>query len=744
MSQTDSRSSVRDVMATFGARAFGSQDVFTRHGLETELELVHLAEGRALYEQGDPGDSVYILLQGHLGVRLQKADGSEMVIGEESEPGMSVGEIALLTGQPRLVTVFAMTEAELVRLPKEGFDRLADEYPQEVAEFTHTVMMPRWQRVQLALVLTDLFGELDAAALLDLQTELEWQQLERREVLFQRGDPGDAMYVVVNGRLRVVATRRDGSERVVGEVGPGEVVGEFALLTGETHTSTVYAIRETDVFKLTQPVFAHLLDRYPQVMMQITRVIIQRQRQSLRLTRAEQTRSLTLALVPADPSVPLAEFAQHLAESLEPFGPVLQLDSTRLDDLYGKEGTAEITLDEPMSLVLAGWMSEQETRYGYILYVADPAWTSWTERCVCQADRILIVGQSHADPRPGPVESAIDSTGATARRELVLLHPADTIRPSGTASWLGQRQVLAHHHIRRNDDAHYQSLARRLTGQAIGLVLSGGAARGFAHLGVFRALEELGIPVDRVGGTSMGALMGAGYAMGRSYVEMLKLAEKLANPKQLFDYTLPYASLMASKKVTNVMMEVFEDLYIEDLWRPFFCVSSNLTQAEPVLHQTGLLWKSVRASIAIPGVFSPILHEGDVLVDGGAMNNFPVDIMRDLCGRGTVIGVNVSPPKEMAKAYEFGPSISGWQVLWSRINPFARRIHVPNLAANLVRTLEVDSVYLLKSTQSLADLLIQPDVKQFASLDFAAYESISEIGYEVGREQLAQWQAQQA
>jgi predicted acylesterase/phospholipase RssA/CRP-like cAMP-binding protein len=743
MSQTDLGSSARDLMAAFGAKAFGSPEVFARHGLETELETVHLAPGEALYEQGEPGDSMYLLLQGHLAVRLRKADGSEMIIAEESEPGMSVGEMALLTGQPRLVTVYAVTDAELIRLPKEGFDRLAEAYPQAVAKFAHTVMMPRWQRVQLALVLTDLFGELDAAALLDLQAELEWQQLERREVLFQRGDPGDAMYFVVNGRLRVVATRRDGSERVVGEVGPGEVVGEFALLTGETHTSTVYAIRETDVFKLAQPVFTKLLDRYPQAMMQIARVIIRRQRRSLRLTRAEQSRSLTLALVPADPEVPLGEFAHHLAESLEHFGPVLQLDSTRLDDLYGKEGTAAITLDEPMSLVLAGWMSEQETRYGYILYVADPAWTSWTERCVCQADRILIVGRSDADPRPGSVESAIDSTGATASRELVLLHPADTVRPADTARWLGERRVLAHHHIRRNDEAHYQSLARRLTGQAIGLVLSGGAARGFAHLGVFRALEELGIPVDRVGGTSMGALMGAGYAMGRSYAEMFQLAERLANPRQLFDYTLPYASLMASKKVTNVTMEVFEDLYIEDLWRPYFCGSSNLTQAEPVLHETGLLWKSVRASIAIPGVFSPILHEGDVLVDGGAMNNFPVDIMRDLCEGGTVIGVNVSPPKEMTEAYEFGTSISGWQVLWSRINPFARQIHVPNLAANLVRTLEVDSVYLLKSTQSLADLLIQPDVKGFASLDFAAYEPISEIGYQTAREQLAQWQAQQ-
>jgi predicted acylesterase/phospholipase RssA len=529
----------------------------------------------------------------------------------------------------------------------------------------------------------------------------------------------------------------------VGEVGSGEIVGEYSILTGETHSVTAYAIRETNIVELTQPVFARLLERYPQVMMQITRTIIKRQRSSLQISPAERTRALTLALIPANPEVQLAEFAHQLAQKLADFGRILLLDSTRLDDIYGKEGAAQTPLTDPTHPVLAGWMSEQETRYRYILYVADASWSSWTRRCVHQADRILIVAQPDADPTPGAIETAIQSPGATARVELVLLHPANTTRPTGTSKWLAQRQAYAHHHVRINEDAHYQRLARRLTGRTIGLVLSGGAARGFAHLGVFRALEELGIPIDRVGGTSMGALLGAGFAMGQSYKDLFKLAQMFANPRQLFDYTLPLASLMATKKITNVTIEVFEGLHIEDLWRPFFCVSTNLTQAEPVLHQTGLLWKGVRASIAIPGVFAPILHEGDVLVDGGAMNNFPVDIMHELCEGGTVIGVNVSPPEEMAQAYQFGASISGWQVLWSRINPFAERMRVPALAANLIRAVRINSIYQIKTKESLADLLIQPDVKHFASLDFAAYEPITEIGYQAARKQLALWQDQQ-
>jgi predicted acylesterase/phospholipase RssA len=224
---------------------------------------------------------------------------------------------------------------------------------------------------------------------------------------------------------------------------------------------------------------------------------------------------------------------------------------------------------------------------------------------------------------------------------------------------------------------------------------------------------------------------------------MIRLAERLANPKQLFDYTLPYASVMASRKLTRVTKEIYEELHIEDMWRPFFCVSANLTQAEPVLHQTGPLWRSVRASVAIPGIFSPILHGEDVLVDGGTMNNFPVDIMQDLCEGGAVIGVSVSPPREMATGYEFDTSISGWQVLWSRINPFVQRVQVPNLAANLIRALEINSIHQNKSMLEVADLLIEPDVTRFASLDFAAYEAIAEVGYQAARERLAEWQDRQ-
>jgi NTE family protein len=399
-------------------------------------------------------------------------------------------------------------------------------------------------------VLTDLFGELDADGLRDLQAELQWMQLSPGEALFHLGDPGESMYLVVSGRLRVAIPLPDGGERLLGEVAPGETVGELALLTGEPRSATAVAIRETNLVRLDQAVFDRLLERHPQAMMRLTRLIVQRQQRGLRLSPGQSTQALALALVPAGPQAPLAEFAQGLAESLSAFGPVLFLDSTRLDQAFGKEGAAQAAPDDPTGLALSGWLGEQEMRSSSILYVAEPTWSAWSRRCVRQADRLLIVARGGSDPTPGPVEDAMSALDLKVRTELVLLHPPHVSRPHHTSQWLAPRQLHAHHHLRQNDTAHYRRLARALTGQSVGMVLSGDGARGFAHVGVLRALEELGIEIDRTGGTSMGALIGAAYARRMSHGDMISLAQELANPRQLFDYTLPFVSLMATEKIT--------------------------------------------------------------------------------------------------------------------------------------------------------------------------------------------------
>jgi predicted acylesterase/phospholipase RssA len=266
------------------------------------------------------------------------------------------------------------------------------------------------------------------------------------------------------------------------------------------------------------------------------------------------------------------------------------------------------------------------------------------------------------------------------------------------------------------------------------MVLSGGAARGLAHIGVARALEEAGQPVDVIGGTSMGSLIGGMWARELTPAQGMELAARLANAEALLDRTFPYASVMASRKVTAVTQELFGTRLIEDLWRPFFCVSTNISTAAPMVHERGPLWRAVRASIALPGVFSPILNDqSEILVDGGVMNNFPVDIMAGRYELGCIIASNVSPHRQKPYPYPFGESVSGWRVLWSRINPLAKPIRVPSLVGTMLRTMEVNSLYHRRAAEQLADVLIEPDVRDVNFLDFAAYRDLEQRGYDAAR-----------
>jgi predicted acylesterase/phospholipase RssA/CRP-like cAMP-binding protein len=727
---------------------FKELDEGTLAGLERELDRVRLARGEVLLCQGDPGEALYILIRGRLGVKIGNPDGTDTEV-DELEPGVSVGDMELLTGRACVATVYALEDAELVRFSRSGFERLTEEQPQAVAEFAQT-LRPRFQRAQLAGILSALLGELDVQAIHDLQSRLEWLHLRSGTILFDQGDAvvaDDAMYIVVQGRLRFVARGPDGGPTMVGEASSGDSIGEFALVTGEARTATVYAVRDTDVVRISRPLFEHLLAHYPQMMRRIAQVIIRREQRLTRAPSGESTTALALVLVPAGPDVPLAAFGRRLADTLAAFGPTLYLDAEGFDRAYGKAGMSQTAEDHPANLVLMAWLGEREREFQYILYEADRTWSPWAQRCLRQADTVLLVGRAGGDPTPGVVERARTDTRACAspRTELVLLHPDHTVRPAGTREWLQCHTVSAHHHVRLGVAQDVERLVRRLTGRALGLVLSGGGARGFGHIGAIRALEEAGLQVDLVGGTSMGALVGGAYALGYDHEGMHDLAVRFGSPKALFDYTLPLVSFMKTGKVTRLLERIAQDAQIEDLWRPFFCVSCNLSRSEQVVHRAGPVWQCIRASLAIPGVFAPLLQDGNLLVDGGMINNLPIDVMRALCPGGTVIGVDVgaastaSPAQGKEEAYKFGPSVSGWRVLWSRVNPLIPRIRVPSILGSLMHATQVNSCSRLAATQHLADLVVSLPVESFGMLDFAAHEAIIERGYQATRQALEGW-----
>jgi len=734
--------SVTDLHATLAANSLLSDLGHAEDAVATLAPgRIRLAASETLFRQGDPGDALYVILSGRLAVRMTGAEGTETVVAELTAPAC-VGELALLTEQARGATVYALEDAELARYAREDFRRLAERRPELIAALTRSVL-PRLRHAQLAEVLASLFGELDAPALGELQAALSWQHLAAGEVLFRQGDPGDALYIVINGRLSATVADDHGRATPVGEVRRGETVGEVGLLTVSPRSATVTAARDTDVVRLSQTTFEQLHVQYPRVMIQLSRIIARRTRRLIGSDGSAAGRSTTFAVLPISPSAPLNDFTRRLTAALAAHGSVRQVDSADIDRAFGPSGGAQIADDAPMNVALVGWLSQQEAEHCSVVYQAGSSWSAWTQRCLRQADRIVLLGAASDAPAVGAVEEQLWRSGVHARVELVLVQHDDCAQPSGTMAWLTRRPVQAHHHLRMGNDQDWRRLARRLTGRTTGLVLGGGAARGYAHVGVSRALEEAGVEIDLIGGTSIGALAAGLLALGVAPPRMADLAGSFSARRKLFDLTLPLVSFLASARVTAILRMLCGEVQIEDLWRPFFCVSSNLTRAEPLVHTTGPLWRALRASMAIPGMFAPVLHEGAVLVDGGVLNNLPLDLMRERCEDGVVIGSNVTPLSEQPHGYQFDAAVSGWQVLLHMVNPFGRRIVAPSLFDTLMRTVEVNLAQRLKTPafRQLADVLIEPRVNGFSMLDFPAYAQIIEIGYRAAQPHIPAIQA---
>ncbi len=576
---------------------------------------------------------------------------------------------------------------------------------------------------------------------------VSWTMLEGGDVLFRPGDPGDALYIVINGRLRLARDDGHGST-VVAEVGRGEVLGETDVLTGDPRSLHAFAVRDTELLVIPQDVLLGMAQRDPNVMLRINHDLVARMREQITSTRPTRAPLATIALVPLG-GVDLATFARALEAELARLGNTALISYQRIHRQISTDGR-DLDIDGPE---LLGWLHEYESTHRYVVYQADVAEPEWTERCIRQADRVVLVADGAASPERHAIEDWIAERPVPPVQNLVLLYDDATARPKGAAAWLDRREVQIHALVRRGDGDHMGRLARRLTGNAVGLALGGGGARGYAHLGVLRALEAGGVPVDVIGGTSMGALLGAGIALDRDSAELTQRALTIASRRQqLIDFTFPFAAATTGGKVTRLLQNECGDALIEDLWRPYFCMATNLTRAESQVIERGLAWEAVRASIAIPGLYPPFLQHGrDVLVDGGVMNGLPADVMRARPDVGTVIAVNVTPPRAVDD-YQFPPIMSGWRLafefLRGKILPAraASRLRPPSIMETLVRATEVNtaSQRSVQFYQEQSDLLITPPVDGLGITDFAQCAALVEMGYEATREPLAAWLATDA
>jgi predicted acylesterase/phospholipase RssA len=599
----------------------------------------------------------------------------------------------------------------------------------------------RRRRFELVVNLLHLFEGLDSEVLEELVPNVEWISLPSGETLFRQGDAADATYFVISGRLRVVAEKPEGP-RVLNEVGPGESVGEMALLTDDERSATVYAVRDAQLARLDEATFRRFVERHPRAMKRITEFVVRRLRFQSGRGAPDRAGLATIAVVPAGPGTPVASFAAGLASALAQHDSTSHVNRLRIDDALGRPRVGELPDEDPDAMRLVQWMNEHEAAYRYVVYEADPRWTGWSERSIRHGDHVLVVADAHGDPALGENEVRMRERaleGRAPEQSLVLLWRAGSSGPSNTARWLEPRDLVSHHHVRGAQPGDLARLARVLTGNAVGLVLGGGGARGFAHIGVLRALAELEVPVDLVGGTSIGAIIAGLVAMGLGPAEVGELARTQFS--SIFDPTLPIVSLLAGRRIGTRISDAFGAVGIEDLATPFFCVSTNLTQATEVVHRRGPLATAVRASISLPGILPPVASGGDLLVDGGLTNNLPIDIMRDAVAGGRVVAVDVSPEVDLHGGEESGYEISGWRILWQRLNPFRVSAPPTYILDLLTRSSLIASIIAEreKHARAAASLYLKIPADDVKLLAFGAIDAIAARGYETTRDAVASW-----
>ncbi len=542
-------------------------------------------------------------------------------------------------------------------------------------------------------------GALKAAA-----KQVEWFSLPGGRALFHPGEVADSIYFLRSGVLGVFNAGADGKPEFVGHIRTGEPVGEMAFLGGAPHTASVFAMRDSEIVRLPRAGFEKLIKRHPTLMRSLAQMMVTRMRLNRREAFGARSEPKVFALLATSPTINCQHIAGQLADALGQLG--------RSSVIVGPEAE-----DSPSE-----WFDQLEQSHDVVLLHAPVADTHWFRLCLRQADRLWILARP--DARPSEPLLPPDRSPARMFRliDVILLHNQGERAVSDGCDWkraANAERVFHWHQGSKNDVA---SIARTAAGRSVGLVLSGGGARCYAHIGAIRALNEAGITIDFAGGTSMGGIIAAGLALGWDDDTMeANICEAFVHSNPLNDYTLPVVALTKGLKVNRRLKRFFGDTRIENLAMPFFCISSNLADGCATIHREGLLRDALRASIALPGILPPLVMNGAVHVDGAVVNNFPVDVMAHL-HRGLTVGVDVARQKGLnAEDFINPPGFFGWALQHGLSE-------APPIASLLMRTATISHGDPATARQNV-DVLVLPDIEGIELRDWKAYDAAVEAGY---------------
>ncbi|KAL1413178.1 phosphatidylcholine and lysophosphatidylcholine phospholipase [Vanrija albida] len=706
------------------------------------------------------------------------------------KPGGLAGYLASLCSTESYVNISAKTDCYVGFLPHNALERILERRP---------IVLLTLAKRMLSL-LSPLILHIDAG--------LDWIQLNAGQNLYEKGDPATDFFIIINGRLRAIDKKPNSDNvSVIREYGQNDPIGELDVILGAPRSDTVQAIRETELVRIPTALFDAVSIKHPATTMQFMKLIVGEVRKAVNQHQSEfhqinhhasgtanelrADRNLkTVCIMGSNRDAPVAQFAAKLKTALEDIGSSTSyLDQATVIRHLGRHAFTRMG-----ALKIAGWLADQEQHYEIVLYVADTSPSSqWTMTCIRQADLVLVLGAGD-DPQLGEYEKLLLAMKCYARKELILLHDERAVPPGSTRLWLKNRPWLqAHYHVElpgvaaplKSGSIHihdpaavaafkhlrekvetrikqyrglrplgrprrphhlndFARIARRLTGRQIGLVLSGGGARGISHIGMLQALEEHGVPIDAIAGCSIGSLVGGLYARKTDILETTGRAKQFAGRmgsmlRILSDVTYPFVAYTTGHEFNRGIYKAFYNTHIEDFWIPFFANSTNITHSRMEIHRSGYAWRYVRASMTLAGFLPPLSDNGELLVDGGYMDNTPIGPLR-ASGIRDVIVVDVGSIDDTSPR-NYGDSVSGWWLFFNRWNPFYNR-SVLSMTEISSRLTYVSSVKTLEDVKSDPRVLYMAmPVQHIETIGgFKQFPQVLDIGLKAARTKLDEWE----
>jgi lysophospholipid hydrolase len=756
--------------------------------LREGASIASFPPGSTICRPGEAPDALYLIIKGTLKVSYgRKGDLSRVANNDEKQSIFSrkersvkriSGEVDNCSSEKSLFSAGSGTFVELfscftgdsgfidVHNPKSECDALLLQI--SPSTFEKIVSTHPRALIHCLLDIIDTIGSSPSVYLLDWT--LDWMHVEAGESIATKGELCDSMFVVLNGRLRTgspsTASSGDSSSSSdCIEYGRGDTIGGLEALAEDQWAYDVVANRNCEVARVSMSLMNVLMSIYPSACMHFAKVVAKMQSTKgqgvNKVLNAHESllpsyglSLATIAVIPLTSAIDVSDFCSSLTSSLRSIAPTKLLTKQETIDRIGSK-----LLTRPSSLLkmkMTRFLGDIEENNRLVVYQGDQKYTWWNKLAIQQADCVLVVVDSNNAPDLSLVEHQLSWAHQVkcVRVELVVVQSHAALKKSDEHAsqevndWNENRPWVSKQHlVRAPFQDHFQDfnrMCRRITGQSIGLVLGAGGARGLAHLGVIRALNEAGISVDLVGGTSQGAFVGALYAknpddFGQLENTAREMAESMSSMKEkLLDLTFPITSFFNGSRFNHGIHKFLGDIRIQDLILNFYCVSVDIRNSCQVVHRKGITWKAVRASMTLAGYLPPMSQDNALLVDGGYMNVLPADVMKEF-GAQKVIAVDVSH-ESVHDYYEYGMELSGFWLIWNSWNPFVKTVRVPSMGDINERLAWISSErYKKQVVENKIDLFLRPPVDDYGTLEFDKYDEIVRIGYEYAKPLVEQW-----